>query len=458
MQTLASPLSLINYRIHRLREGYIALIGVRSNAWCIIQEKDLDRIMDLIQTNDQDTVELFPPVLQALWHAGLLKINDRCFSDAAKKNDKTPSSLLLKLTGACNINCEYCYDYDHGRWKKALSFDKIKESIDYLVSKRPSFGIVFHGGEPLLRFDLIKQTVEYTLTKVDRRHVKFQIQTNGLLLDDKIINFLETHNFSVGLSLDGINEQTNSLRVTHNNRPTTDFFHRLLNTYPEFVKNRCGVLSVVSKNNIDSIPDLALWLQDKGVNNLSISFLDLTGKGKLMLDKKVSPKEAVQLFEKMIELIRKEKLWELSFTSLLSRISNLYQFVPKNFCHKGPCAASDDFLVLDAEGNFRTCDCIYDPFFFIGPDKNDILESQARANIIERHQWLETDGLQCHKCEFFSFCGGTCAAKAIAANNDPLSIDHIECAIAKYIFPELLDEYIFSESKPLFDYYNYHNP
>ena len=63
MQALARPLSLIKYRIHPLRQGYIALIGVNSNAWCIIQEKDLATIIYLVETNDEHEIEQLPPVL-----------------------------------------------------------------------------------------------------------------------------------------------------------------------------------------------------------------------------------------------------------------------------------------------------------------------------------------------------------------------------------------------------------
>lgn len=449
--------AIVPHRILKLRDKDLAIMSEKSNAWCVVEEGDIEIIQKYLTIAYADSVDKLPESIQSLWEAGLLLFNGHTYADSYPKSENFPSSLLLKLTGACNISCTYCYDYDLQRWKTNLSFEKIKSTIDYLLSKRDTLGVVFHGGEPLLRFDTIVQTVEYVLQKVsDPGKVKFQLQTNGFLLTDKIIDFLNKHHFSVGLSIDGITEESNRLRVKHSGKSIIPNFKKLFEKYADFIKNRCGLLAVVSKSNVQELPSFALWLQERGINNLSLSFLDLSGKGSLVPEEKVTPLEAVALYREFMDMIRTKQIWELNFSPLISRISNLFQFVPKDFCHKGPCAASSEFLVLDSEENFRTCDCVYDPFFVIGKDITDVASSKARKNITDRYKWLQTDSLSCSTCSLLSLCGGTCVAKAIASNKDPYSIDHVECALSKYIFPELLEEFVYADSKPLFDYYRYH--
>ncbi len=199
--------------------------------------------------------------------------------------------------------------------------------------------------------------------------------------------------------------------------------------------------------------------QEEGVGSLSLSFLDLTGRGKAMLHERLSPEEAVEVYRTFIGLIRAGDIEALALRSLTSRIGNLFTFQPRDLCHKGPCGASNEFVVLDAEGATRTCDCIYDPFFELGERTGPIppnASSRPRLQIIERHDWLRTDGPVCATCPLFGLCGGTCVAKAIASNGRSDSVDPIECAVVRYIYPVLLRELASADQQPLINYYYRH--
>lgn len=455
---LGNVYTLSPHRLLLLRGDDVALIAENHNAWGIVEEKDIEIINDFLLNTRIQEIRNFPESIQSLWQAGLLTKNGNEKEDAIKPTEKYPSSLLLKLTGACNIHCDYCYDYHVSRRNSKISFTKIKDSIDFLLSKRDNLGITFHGGEPLMCFDLIKKTVEYvkyTFNSAEKR-VSFQIQSNALLLNDTIISFLEENNISVGLSIDGITEESNKFRTDHSGNSILPRFAAILEKHSDFIRSRCGILSVISKANIDHIPDFALWLQEQHINNLSLSFLDAAGLGASIQTEKVRPDEAVNLFRSLIGLVKAGRINKLNVSPIISRISNLFQYNPKDYCHKGPCAAADDFLVLDAKGMYRSCDCIYDPFFEIGREISILNDFSTRKNIVDRHSWLKNEHLGCSKCPIFSFCGGTCAGKAIIANQDSMSVDEIECAISKYVFPELLNEFAYSEKKPLFDYYYRH--
>lgn len=442
-------MKLVPHRILLLESGKIAILAEDSNAWAILDsQSDYLRIVESLSEKNS----LPDKIDRQLFDAGLLiRKGNVIHPQAIKKKLASPRSLLLKLTGACNICCDYCYDYEKSRWQANLNLDRIKETADKLLEKQESISVVFHGGEPLLRFNLIEETVNYL--NEQKKPVRFSIQTNAALLNDHIVSFLEKNNFSVGLSIDGHTETANKLRKTKGEKTALQYFTDALNSYPEFIRKRCGVLSVVSKANIHELPDFALWLQEKEINNLGLSFMDNAGKGIYIPKEKVTDMEAVELFKKICNLIEQGVIKDIQLTALTSRISNLYQFHSKDFCHKGPCAAADEFLVLDAEGNYRTCDSIYHDFFEIGDKLFNEKEMNARQRVIARHGWLKNESLSCIQCPLIALCGGTCPAKAIAANNNPYSIDAVDCAISKFLFPHLLNEFSTDRDKPLFQYY-----
>lgn len=447
-------LSLAPHRTLVLKSGSLAVLAERSTGWCIVNHAGYASLTAHLQTprpfdNFDPAVH---PLLDQLWKAGLLYVDSAPHPDYVPTLGAYPSSLLLKLTGACNLKCAYCYDYERERFEARADFDRICGAISLLLAKRQDLGLVFHGGEPLLQFDLIQAIVKFALMVAgDRNRLRFSIQTNGTLFTTDIVRFLEEQRFSVGISLDGITDESNGLRLYHHGGGSLQKITTLLQRYAEFVREHCGFLAVVSRTSAPHLPAFALWLQEQRIRDLTVSFLDLTGRGTNLAGEKLTPPEVVAVYACFIDMIRRGEINRLSMNSLISRIDNLFTAAPRNFCHKGPCAAADDFLVLDAQGAFRTCDCIYDDFFLLG-DKTEslvnILQHPARDAIRERHAWLRETGPDCRTCSLFGVCGGTCVAKAIANHATPLSVDPAECALSRYLYPELLNEFDAAECNP----------
>ena len=122
------------------------------------------------------------------------------------KNSNELSYLVLQLTNACNMNCAYCYE-SRGIIKN-MHISTAKKAINELLDrkKKKHLSIHFFGGEPLLCYDLIKDIVYYSETL--RASCDYHISTNGLLLDEEIISFLQKHNFRVLISWDGSIDET----------------------------------------------------------------------------------------------------------------------------------------------------------------------------------------------------------------------------------------------------------
>ncbi|MYN45776.1 radical SAM protein [Pseudoduganella sp. FT93W] len=439
----------------------VAVLARNSSAWAVMSDCDYELTVQFLKhgVRIEELSAAESIIIEKMWDCGLLLIDAQPISSSIAKKTNVPSSLLLKVTGTCNFACTYCYDFEKDRFSKQLSGERVKETISFLLDQRDDLTITFHGGEPLLRFGLIKEIVDYAmlLAKENRKIVRFAIQTNGSRFTKEVIAFLEEHSFSIGISLDGPDESSNSLRVVRKGNSALACFKELLKNHGKFARERCGLLAVVSAVSLPRIPDFARWLQIEKVQSLSFSFLDNAGAALTSDNNKLSVEEVIGLFKKLLFMIENGDIWELELKSLLSRIDNLNRLVPKDFCHKGPCAASDDFLVLDAEGRYRTCDCVYDKFFEMGEpgaEARTIMINPARSLVEERHHRLGSVG-QCKTCPLFGLCGGTCVAKAIASNGVADSVDPIECAISKFIYPFMIDEYMKPTSK-IVEYYRYH--
>jgi len=460
----AREFTLAPFRVLELSENVI-LLAEHNSGWCALSKDDYDCLLTHFSTTsftNERITSMEVSTLEALWSAGLLLADGRSKHEDDRGISQYPSSLLLKLTGTCNYACTYCYDYDPTRFGAQLALDRIKETIDFLLSKRENLNIWFHGGEPLLRFKLLRDIVEFACqTAGNRNRLTFSVQTNGSRFNDDVIAFLREHRFTVGISLDGVTEESNRLRVVRGKEPSPlTRVLELVKTHRRFVVDQCSFLAVASKASAPGIPNFVLWLQDVGVKAFSLTLLDPAGAGKDLTGEVLSPPEVVGVFRDLVSMVQNSQIRSINMTCLTNRIGNLFTLVPKNFCNKGPCGASSEFLVLDAEGVFRTCDVIYHDFFRIGERHESVEKCVARRKprirIVQRHDWLRENGSSCAKCPLFGVCGATCPASAISKNGDPLSVNGAECEVSRYLYPLLFAEFVGDGPRPLFEYYDAH--
>ena len=138
-------------------------------------------------------------------------------------------ALCLHIAHDCNLRCKYCFaeggDYAKGR--KIMPFEVAKAAIDFVIEKsgtRRNIEIDFFGGEPLLGFDTVKKTVEYarSIEKEHNKNFRFTLTTNGILLTDEVMDYLNKEMSNVVLSLDGRKEVNDAVRVGINNTGSYD--------------------------------------------------------------------------------------------------------------------------------------------------------------------------------------------------------------------------------------------
>lgn len=188
-------------------------------------------------------------------------------------NMASPSQINkvdVVLTAGCNLRCSYCYQND----KKArrMTWETLRASADLvLASERPEVSLLFVGGEPLLEFPLIQQAVEYVeARRLPRKRIRYEIITNGVLVNDDHVAFLVDHDFEVQLSFDGV-PPAQALRAPGSFDVLDRLLERLRAEQPGFFAENLTVALTLTVATIPYLADSVEYFLNKGVQDLAIS-------------------------------------------------------------------------------------------------------------------------------------------------------------------------------------------
>jgi uncharacterized protein len=189
-------------------------------------------------------------------------VRDGFTYDDSRRFRRPFHTFLVKVSSLCNLNCSYCYVYQSpdDSWKSKPKFlepetaHHIAAAIQQHVDehKLSEVAIIFHGGEPLLAGLGRLQMLVGIFSSLVHCRIRWGLQTNGTLLNDALIGFLFEHEFSVGLSIDGMRVHNDRHRVYHSGASSYDdtvAAIRLLQSYPNWKQILGGVLFVVDIRN-----------------------------------------------------------------------------------------------------------------------------------------------------------------------------------------------------------------
>ena len=211
--------------------GYNIVLDVCSGAVHVVDEVAYD-IISLFETNSRegilaamtekygsrediseaDIAECYAQVV-SLKESGKLFAPDTFAPMAGELKERTAGvvkALCLHIAHTCNLNCAYCFASQgkyHGD-RALMSFETGKRALDFLIENsgtRRNLEVDFFGGEPLMNFDVVKQLVAYarSVEKEHNKNFRFTLTTNGVLIDDDVIEFANKECSNVVLSLDG---------------------------------------------------------------------------------------------------------------------------------------------------------------------------------------------------------------------------------------------------------------
>ncbi len=348
-----------------------------------------------------------------------------------KKRNTVIKALCLHIAHTCNLNCEYCFASQgkyHGE-RALMSLEVGKRAIDFLIENsgsRVNLEVDFFGGEPLMNFDVVKEIVAYarSIEKKYNKNFRFTLTTNGMLVDDDVIEFTNKECHNVVLSLDGRKEIHDRLRKTVNGKGSYDI---IVPKFQEFVKRREGrgyyVRGTYTHNNTDFTNDI-FHMADLGFTELSMEPVVCAPDDPYTLTYDDLP----VLFEQY-EILAKEMLKR----EKEGRPITFYHYMidltggPCIYKRISGCGSGTEYMAVTPWGDLYPC------HQFVGDDKyklGDIWKGVDNHEVQNEFKLCNAYARpDCKGCWARLYCSGGCAANAYHATGSISGIYEYGCEL-----------------------------
>lgn len=323
-------------------------------------------------------------------------------------------ALCLHIAHDCNMCCKYCFagkgEYSGDR--SLMSFEVGKRALDFLIEQsgsRKNLEVDFFGGEPLLNFDVVKQLVAYarSIEKEKGKNFRFTLTTNGVLLNDEVMEWANKECYNVVLSLDGRKETNDRMRRTRNDKGTYDL---ILPKFQKMAKERNQqgyyIRGTYTHYNTDFANDI-LHLADLGFEQLAMEPVVTDPKMDYALQESDIPKLKEQydlLAKEMCKRNREGK----GFTFFHYMID--LEGGPCIYKRISGCGVGTDYMAVTPWGDLYPChQFVGDEKFllgnvFDGVKNTDIVNEFKLCNVYSREA--------CQDCFAKLYCSGGCSANA----------------------------------------------
>lgn len=323
-------------------------------------------------------------------------------------------ALCLHIAHDCNMCCKYCFagEGEYSGDRSLMSFEVGKRALDFLIEQsgsRKNLEVDFFGGEPLLNFDVVKQLVAYarSIEKEKGKNFRFTLTTNGVLLNDEVMEWANKECYNVVLSLDGRKETNDRMRRTRNDKGTYDL---ILPKFQKMAKERNQqgyyIRGTYTHYNTDFANDI-LHLADLGFEQLAMEPVVTDPKMDYALQESDIPKLKDQydlLAKEMCKRNREGK----GFTFFHYMID--LEDGPCIYKRISGCGVGTDYMAVTPWGDLYPChQFVGDEKFllgnvFDGVKKTDIVNEFKLCNVYSREA--------CQDCFAKLYCSGGCSANA----------------------------------------------
>ncbi|MBQ2827958.1 MAG: thioether cross-link-forming SCIFF peptide maturase [Clostridia bacterium] len=449
--------------IHQFKlNGYNIVLDICSGSVHVVDEVAYD-IIEQFERNDKDAVlaalnkkyagreditendiaECYAQV-EALKDNGKLFTPDTFADKAGDLKAKTSGvikALCIHIAHTCNLNCEYCFaSQGKYRGERALmSFETGKRALDFLVENsgtRRNLEVDFFGGEPLMNFDVVKQMVEYarSIEKEKGKNFRFTLTTNGMLIDDDVIDFANKEMSNVVLSLDGRKEIHDRYRVDY---AGSGSWEKIVPKFQKLVEARGGknyyMRGTFTHANPDFLNDIKVML-DLGFTELSMEPVVCAKGDPSELTDEDMPIVKEQ-YEKLAELMLQKDKEGKPFT--------FYHYMidltggPCIYKRISGCGSGTEYMAVTPWGDLYPChQFVGDEKFKLGDIWNGVDNTDIQNEFLSCNVYARED---CHDCWAKLYCSGGCAANAYHATGSIKGIykygcelfrKRMECAIA----------------------------
>lgn len=382
--------------------------------------------------NADDVNECYEEIV-SLYNDRILFSEDD-YEKFAKNSVSSPvKAMCLLISQDCNMRCKYCFAStgDYGQGRKLMTVETGKKALDFLIEKsedRKFLEVDFFGGEPMLNYKAVKEIVEYgrQREKETGKVFRFTITTNGLILNDEQLEFINKEMKNVVLSIDGRKEVHDRMRPLANGAGTYD---KIAENFKRFAAVRGDkeyyVRGTYTKYNLDFSEDI-MHLYEMGFDQISVE--------PVMAD----PKEPYAITEGDLAKIFKE--YEI-LAEKITKILDSGKFI--NFFHfmidldQGPCAikrlrgcgSGNEYIAISPDGDIYPC------HQFVGIDKflmgnihEGTFDLDIKNEFAASHVYSKPE---CKKCWAKFYCSGGCNANNYIYAGDIHNAYKLSCQIQK---------------------------
>ena len=349
-------------------------------------------------------------------------------------------ALCLHVAHTCNLNCSYCFASQgkyHGE-RALMPLEVSKRAIDFLIENsgtRRNLEVDFFGGEPLMNWDVVKETVAYarSVEKAHGKNFRFTLTTNGVLIDDEVIDFCNREMSNVVLSLDGRKEIHDATRVDLAGHGSYD---KIVPKFQKLVAARGGknyyMRGTFTHRNPDFTKDV-LHMADLGFTELSMEPVV------------AAPDDPMALTPADIEVVKEQ--YEILATEMLRREKEgkgftFYHYMidltagPCIYKRISGCGSGTEYMAVTPWGDLYPChQFVGESNYKLGDIWHGVTNEALREEFRSCNAYARPE---CADCWAKLYCSGGCAANAFHASGTIRGVyapgcelfkKRIECAI-----------------------------
>lgn len=448
MRYMSAKLRKESIMIHKFQfQNSNIVMDVYSGSIHLLDKIAYDIVEDALILTQEEVLEKYKgayretEILEALEELNLLveqgmlntKDNYKDLVPAFLEREPVVKALCLHVAHDCNLSCKYCFagEGEYHGVRGLMSEEVGKAAIDFLIKNsrnRKNVEVDFFGGEPLMNFEVIKKVVDYARSKEKEcdKNFRFTLTTNGVLLNDEIIDYINENMYNVVLSIDGRPKVNDYMRPTINGKGSYDI---IMPKFKKLVEKRKGkqyyIRGTFTHHNLDFTEDVR-HIVEQGFNEVSVEPV-------------VAPNNMpYAIKEEDVSTIVKE--YEKLACYFLDQVK---KEAPFNFFHfmidleGGPCVhkrlagcgSGTEYLAVTPEGDLYPCHQFVGlPEFKMGDVKEGIDRADIRSQFEKCNVYSKKE---CSDCFAKLFCSGGCAANSYHFHGNIHSVYPIGCELQK---------------------------
>ena len=428
-------LDTVSGSVHTVDEvAYDVISMYKSSTPEEIVSEILSRYAHLEDVTEEDILDCIEDI-KSLESAGKLFTEDK-FEKLAysyKNNSNVIKAMCLHIAHTCNLNCSYCFA-SQGKYqgeRAIMSYEVGKRAFDFLVEKsgtRRNLEVDFFGGEPLMNWDVVKKLVAYarSIEKEHNKNFRFTLTTNGMLIDDDVIDFLNKEMSNVVLSLDGRKEVNDHFRKDYAGRGSYD---TIVPKFKRLVEARGGknyyVRGTYTHNNVDFTNDI-LHMADLGFTELSMEPVVCPPGDPYALTEEDLPKlfEQYEILAK--EMIKRKKEGRgFTFYHYMLDLKN----GPCIYKRITGCGSGTEYVSVTPWGELYPChQFVGDEKYSLGNIWDGIKNTEIQDEFRSCNAYAREE---CRDCWAKLYCSGGCAANSYHATGSIGGVYRYGCELFK---------------------------